>query len=202
MKNFNFIIPVSENNQLLSLLFIRIDKSIDKTHESTLDFLTTLSQILVTAIDNRRLQGIQLEKKLIEKDLELAVQVQHALIPKNLPVHGKITASARYIPHKSIGGDYYDFIELDDEVSIVCIADVSGKGIPAAIIMAVFQATFRTLVAEKRTLKEIVSALNSTVFRNAEGERFVSFFVAQINGKNKTMQYINAGHNPPIFFFI
>jgi sigma-B regulation protein RsbU (phosphoserine phosphatase) len=107
--------------------------------------------------------------------------------------------SGRYIPRHAIGGDYYDFIPLGDEEYIICIGDVSGKGISAAMLMANFQATIRTLFKYQRfEMSFLMEELNKLVMKSAKGEKFITFFLAHYNAYTRKMTYVNAGHNHPI----
>ncbi len=102
------------------------------------------------------------------------------------------------MPHDSVGGDYYDFIRLESGEYLFCVADVSGKGVPAALIMSNFQATLHTMVRQTSDLEAIVNELNYQVYQNAKGSHFITFFVGIINIDNCDFTYINAGHNPPL----
>ncbi|MDF2456891.1 MAG: hypothetical protein K0R51_2884 [Cytophagaceae bacterium] len=110
--------------------------------------------------------------------------------------HLKIFAS--YYPNKIVGGDYYDYIPLDEDRFYVCIADVSGKGIPAALLMSNFQACLRTLVLYTSDLKDIIKRLNEQVFNHTKGEKFITVFLAYIDLKERVIRCVNAGHNPPL----
>ncbi|NJK96919.1 MAG: serine/threonine-protein phosphatase [Bacteroidales bacterium] len=101
-----------------------------------------------------------------------------------------------------VGGDYYDVIKLDEEEVGFCIADVSGKGISAALLMSNFQATFRALFTKNVPLKFLIERLNERVLSNAKGEKFITFFIGRYNNKTRELEYINAGHNPPLLYLI
>ncbi|HET7818320.1 MAG TPA: PP2C family protein-serine/threonine phosphatase, partial [Bacteroidia bacterium] len=100
--------------------------------------------------------------------------------------------------HQQIGGDYYDFIRINDEEVALCMADVSGKGVSAALLMSNFQANLRILLHRSESLTELVKELNQKVNDTAQGERFITFFVAKYNTTTKVFTYVNAGHNPPL----
>ena len=104
------------------------------------------------------------------------------------------------IPHSEVGGDYYDCVKLSDNITGFCIADVSGKGISAAILMSNFQASFRALFTYDIPLVTLIKKLNSIIVANAAGEKFITFFVARYDQKNKELEYVNAAHNPPVFY--
>ncbi len=107
---------------------------------------------------------------------------------------------ASYLPHDHIGGDYYDYIPINKNQFLICVADVSGKGIPAALMMSNFQASLRTLLRQTPNLTDIIEALNFQVLENTKGEKFITFFAAIYDIRLKTMVYVNSGHNPPILW--
>jgi phosphoserine phosphatase RsbU/P len=196
---FQVAIPVAHKNTLLAFVFIggaKDDKDIEYLRANT-KFIQALSNIIIVAIENKKLARRQLKQEAFRKELEIARHVQQFLFPKNLPNNENLRVEASYLPHQSIGGDYYDFIEIDPDNFLLCIADVSGKGIPAALLMSNFQASLRTLVRQTINLREIVHELNYHILQNANGENFITFFVAIYNKKSKTMRYVNAGHNQP-----
>jgi sigma-B regulation protein RsbU (phosphoserine phosphatase) len=165
---------------------------------SHFSFTQTLANIIAVAIENQRLVKQNIIKERISKDLEVASEMQKLLFPSELPSNRKMDLSARYIPRHAIGGDYYDFIPLGDEEYIICIADVSGKGISAALLMANFQATIRTLFKYQRfEMTFLMEELNKKVMKSTKGEKFITFFIAHYNAHTRKMKYVNAGHNQP-----
>jgi sigma-B regulation protein RsbU (phosphoserine phosphatase) len=102
------------------------------------------------------------------------------------------------LPHQDVGGDYYDYIKVNEQQFVLCIADVSGKGVPAALLMSNFQATLRTMLRRTTDLEQIVRELNYQTERNARGENFITFFVCLVDHYLAEMTYVNAGHNPPL----
>lgn len=190
---FEWVIPVSHKENALAFLFA----SPRKNTQLDTDFIRTLTNILIVAIENKKLTQKQLEQEALRKELEIAAKVQQRLCPKQLPNNEKLQIAAYYAPHSTVGGDYYDYIPLGKDKFLFCIADVSGKGIAAAMIMANFQASLRTLVRQTENLKEIVTELNYLVMQNTQGENFITFFVAIYDHQSHQLRYINAGHNPP-----
>lgn len=202
LNNFDVIIPVFHKEKALAYLFIAGVLGKKKDNQETfgnLNFIQTLTNIIVVAIENKRLANESMKQQRIKQELEVASQMQRLLFPSNLPSNGTIDISAKYLSHHKVSGDYYDYIRLNDDEFIVCIADVSGKGISAAMLMANFQATVRTLYNFQRLdLEELVTMLNAKVFTSANGEKFVTFFIAEYNSKTRKLKYVNAGHNWPI----
>lgn len=199
-NEFDTVIPVSHKNQMLALVFLDgLQKEIEGQHaEIGTTFIQALSNIIIVAIENKKLARRQLAQEAMRKEMEIARQVQQFLFPKQLPQHEGLQVEASYMPHHSVGGDYYDFIKLTASHFLLCIADVSGKGVPAAILMSNFQAALRTIVRQTMDLSEIISELNYQVMQSANGENFITFFVAIYNQEQKQLHYVNAGHIPPI----
>jgi len=124
--------------------------------------------------------------------------MQAMLLPRTLPNNENIEVSAKYIPHHLIGGDYYDLIKLNEEEFLFCIADVSGKGVPAAILMSNFQASLRALASRTKSLTELVTELNKNIINSANKEKFITSFIGKYNCTTRILNFINAGHNPPL----
>lgn len=167
-----------------------------------LRFIQTLSNIIIVAIENIRLYNESLRQVAIKREMELASRMQTMLIPSHskLPWNDRIHFKAFYHPHLDVGGDYYDVIELSKDELGFCIADVSGKGISAAILMSNFQANLRALFIQGVDLSTLVTLLNERVLNSANGEKFITLFIARFNFMTHQLEYINAGHNPPLLF--
>lgn len=194
-------IPVYHNNKLLAYALIgNIQGSEDFSKREVLPFIHTITNIIVVAIENKRLTKESIAQAALRKELELAAEVQEMLIPSSLASHERMQVDAFYLPHQQVGGDYYDFIKVNEDEFILCMADVSGKGMAAALLMANFQANMHALVNRNASLSDVVHELNHCVNKIAKGEKFVTFFIAQINLTHNIVNYINAGHNPPLFF--
>jgi sigma-B regulation protein RsbU (phosphoserine phosphatase) len=120
------------------------------------------------------------------------------LIPHSLPKTGSVEVGATYLPNQNIGGDYFDFIRLSEHEFIWCIADVSGKGISAALLMANLQASLRAWASVEDDLSKVITKLNQILISNTNGERFITLFLGRYHEVTHELTYVNAGHNPPI----
>lgn len=198
-NEFDILIPVAHKSKALACIFVGGLQE-DSNEKTDLSFLQTFANIILVAIENKKLARKELQQEVFRKELEIARGVQAMLFPKELPFNDKLKIKASYFPHISIGGDYYDYLPLNENSFLICIADVSGKGIPAALLMSNFQASLRTLIRQTTDtdLKEIICELNYIIRNNAKGERFITFFTAIVNTREKIIQYINAGHNAPV----
>jgi sigma-B regulation protein RsbU (phosphoserine phosphatase) len=201
-REFDLIIPVAHKSHTLALAFVGGLDSLGATQENEdgIRFIQALSNIIIVAIENKKLARKQLAQEALRKELEIASDVQQFLFPEKLPNTPNLKIEASYLPHDRVGGDYYDYIPINQNQFLICVADVSGKGIPAALMMSNFQASLRTLVRLTPNLVDIIEALNYQVLENTKGEKFITFFAAIYDIRLKTMVYVNAGHNPPILW--
>lgn len=198
---FDIIIPVAHKDKTLALVFVGgLDRKDVYAHDDGIKFIQALSNIIIVAIENKKLARKQLEQEAFRKELEIASDVQQFLFPEKLPNTPLLKVEASYLPHDHIGGDYYDYIPINKNQFLICVADVSGKGIPAALMMSNFQASLRTLLRQTPNLTDIIEALNFQVLENTKGEKFITFFAAIYDIRLKTMVYVNSGHNPPILW--
>ena len=102
------------------------------------------------------------------------------------------------VPARSIGGDYYDFIQVGDQRIGIALADVSGKGVAAALIMSVVQASLRIIASDGDiSLPRLAARMNEFLYRTTPGNKYATFFYAQVDGDRRQLRYVNAGHNPP-----
>jgi len=168
--------------------------------ENDLQFIQTLVNSIIVALQNKKLFRQRLETERLQREIELASEVQNMLIPVKLHKDAAIEIGAKYLPHQNIGGDYFDFMRLNDEELIWCIADVSGKGISAALLMANFQASLRAWATVDDDLVSIIDRLNNIVIKNTRGEKFITLFLAKYNQTTRKLKYVNAGHNPSILY--
>ncbi len=198
LDQFDFAIPVRHKNQPIACAFLGGMEENESTYDK-IQVITAITNFIAVALENKRLFRAKLEQELIQKEFQLATEIQEMLLPKNLPNKKNFELSKIYRQHSQVGGDYYDYFPLDDNRFAFCIADVAGKGISAALLMANFQAVLRGLIFQKSTLKELVFTLNHSIFQVTKGERFITFFIGIIDLAQSKLTYVNAGHIPPIF---
>ena len=198
---FDVVVPVYHKSRPLAYLLLgdfdgeKIEVSPIIKH---LTFIQTLTNVIVVAIENKRLFKENMRQIAIKKEMEVASEMQAMLFPRELPNNEEIEVAAKYIPHHLIGGDYYDFIELNEDEIAFCIADISGKGVPAALLMSNFQASLRALIKRDSELTELIEDLNANVLENANREKFITIFFGVFNRSTRILKFINAGHNPPL----
>jgi sigma-B regulation protein RsbU (phosphoserine phosphatase) len=196
-REFDVVIPVRHKEEAIAFVFIG-GFSDDEDMYSKVQFITTITNVIAVAIENKRLFKRQLEQERLKREMELASTMQRMLIPEKMPHKDCYELASIYQPHLGVGGDYFDFIEFDDGKIVFCVGDISGKGVAAALLMANFQANFHTLINKRTDLDEFIRALNTSVNLITQGERFITFFIAEYDMVTCQLKYVNAGHNPPV----
>ncbi|CAN5830942.1 hypothetical protein BH24BAC1_BH24BAC1_16480 [soil metagenome] len=197
---FETVIPVIHNSSVLAYVLVG-NVHPYYTSLGALSFIQTVSNILIVAMINRRLARLRLAQESMRKEIEIAREVQTMLFPKSLPNDRSIAIHASYVPHSSIGGDYYDCIEINQNQLLFCVADVSGKGVPASLLMSNFQAGLRTILRQTNDLEKVVTELNHLIYCNAIAEKFITCFVGIYDRQTRELHYVNAGHNAPVLLY-
>lgn len=197
ISEFDLVIPVRHKDEPIAYVFIG-GFSDDEDMYSKVQFITTITNVIAVAIENKRLFRRQLEQERLKREVELASDIQRMLIPKELPKTREYSIESIYKPQLGVGGDYFDFLTFDDGKIVFCVGDISGKGLAAALLMANFQAIFHTLVNKRDDLITFIRDLNDAVNRITAGERFITFFIGEFDTHSRQLQYISAGHNPPV----
>jgi sigma-B regulation protein RsbU (phosphoserine phosphatase) len=194
---FDLIIPVLHKDVPIAYSLLGGFSDEDDVYNKV-QFVTTITNVIAVAIENKRMFKNQLQQEIVNREVELAAEIQRTLVPRRLPAGKNYQLSSIYRPHFAVGGDYYDVVEFADNKLAFCIADITGKGVAAALLMANFQANFRALVTRQPSLEELVREMNAAVFNVTEGDRFITLFIAKYDVNTHTLHYINAGHTPPI----
>lgn len=198
LSKYEYFVPVFHNQELLAFVLIGNFDTNQNLLSSDLNFIQTLINVIVVALENKKLLKERVGRERLQRDMELAVEVQGMLIPRQLPKSGAVKAGATYLPNENIGGDYFDFIKLGSHEYLWCIADASGKGVSAALLMANLQASLRAWASVEKNLISLTQRLNEIIFSNTNGERFVTLFLGLYNEQSRELQYVNAGHNPSV----
>lgn len=197
-NHIQFVIPLNSDQQLRGIVLCSGVSNFESPYDTeALALIQTLVSLMAMAIENHRLLSYRILQEAMRKEIEIARQVQQMLFPRQLPDNDFLKIYTTYLPHMDVSGDYYDFIDLGNKNFAVCVADVSGKGMSAALLMSNFQACLRTLMLEKRALSEVVSTINTLICQNSNLERFITSFIAVYDSETQMLSYVNSGHNPP-----
>ncbi|TFG90984.1 MAG: GAF domain-containing protein [Candidatus Atribacteria bacterium] len=172
----------------------RDDKVFTDEDKRLLSIIATQS---AQVIENARLHEEEKVLAHIREEMKTAFKIQTGLLPKEIPVLNGYELAGKSIPAKDVGGDYFDFIKLDDGRIAACLGDVSGKGMPAALLMSNLQATFRGQDLANHPPRELMSRSNELLFRSTDPDKFATFFFGILDTEKHEFHYCNAGHNYP-----
>lgn len=173
------------------------------THSATfnsehLDILTTLASVASIRVENASLLDERINRERMERELELATEIQQRFQPSGPPVIDGYEFQGISFSCYEIGGDYYDFIPRSDGSMLIALGDVSGKGTAAALLMSSLHAAIHGQVAAKTPLADAIVSVNQYLAENTPANRFVTLFAAELDPLSGILRYINAGHNPPL----
>ncbi len=196
-QGFALIIPLRLKEETRGVMMLGEKIGDTEFTPSDIEFLTTLGNQAMTTLENARLFKETLEKQRMEDDLRIAKNMQQRLLPSTIEQPEGYEIKGINIPSREVGGDYYDVIQIDKHSYGIVIADVSGKGAGAALLMSNLQAGLRALVGGDLGLAAIISRLNRLIYDNTDLEKYITFFYGILNTKTHTFTFCNAGHNPP-----
>ncbi|MEN8223475.1 MAG: GAF domain-containing SpoIIE family protein phosphatase [Acidobacteriota bacterium] len=190
-------VPLLCKNKMIGLISV-FNKTIESGfNENDQRLLSIISSQSSQVIENARLLKEEQELIKVQQELQLAYEIQMNLLPDKSPEVDGYEIYGRSIPAKEVGGDYYDFIEAGNSKLAFCLGDISGKGMPAALLMSNLQASVRGQTLEKSNVKTCMEKINSMLFHNTPPEKFSTFFYGILDSKNHKITYSNAGHNYP-----
>jgi sigma-B regulation protein RsbU (phosphoserine phosphatase) len=192
-------VPLSVNeNDVFGLVYADSPTNEATFSEEHLNILTTLASVASIRVENARLLEERFERERMERELELATEIQQRFQPSAPPIVDGYDFQGVSFSCYEIGGDYYDFIRLHNGRMLIALGDVSGKGTAAALLMSSLHAAIHGQVAARSPLPEIVRSVNEYLSENTPANRFVTLFIAELNPLDGSLKYINAGHNPPL----
>ncbi|MGH7730105.1 MAG: GAF domain-containing SpoIIE family protein phosphatase [Candidatus Eiseniibacteriota bacterium] len=189
--------PLRIGSRIIGVFNLENDR-VDAYHEGHLELVTALAAQAAVAVERARLTRELLDRRRLEKELAIAREIQASFLPKAPPVVPGFQIAGTTIAHDEVGGDYYDFIPISDTRLGIAIADVSGKGIPAALIMAGFRMSLLAEVRNEFAIRAVMRKVNSLLHESTASGKFVTVFYGVLDHKNRALIFSNAGHNPPI----
>jgi len=191
-------VPLWNNREIIGVIYADRIHQLEQFTENNLKLLTLLANLAAIKIENAKTYEDSLKLEQMKKELSLASQIQIDFLPKENPQSKNFEITGYNIPCHQVGGDYYDFVPIDGERLGITIADVSGKGVSASLLMASLRAALQSEVHREYDLNKMVSKLNNFVHRSSGSNKFITFFFCELDKKACTLKYINAGHNPPM----
>jgi serine phosphatase RsbU (regulator of sigma subunit) len=191
-------VPMYNNREITGLIYVDRISLKKRFRNEDLLILTLLANMAAVKIENALAQQKRIEGEISRKQLELARNFQRKFLPITNPVCEKFEMAGKNVPCYEVGGDYYDFIDIDEDRMAVTIADVSGKGFPAAIHMSGLRQSLHAQVSPSHNLKELIEKVNDLIHGTTESNTYITFFYGELNKNSGEFFYINAGHFPPI----
>ncbi len=201
LKNsISVISPMKVQGKKRGVLIVGKRMNEESFNSDNLIFIEAIGNTAMAAIENERLFREEIEKKRLENELNIALEIQKNLLPKEAPKIRNFDIYGITIPTHHVGGDYFDYIKIDENLLLLTVADVSGKGIPASLIMANTQAALRVLARNNLPPVAIAQQINYLLYENTAPDKFVTCFFGILNHAKSEFTYLNAGHNPPYLF--
>ncbi len=194
------LIGLKFQNEKIGLVGVGARANGEKYSSSDYNFLRSLGNLALLSVQKTYLLEERIEKERLEEELNIAKSIQQGLLPDPIPQTDKLDIAATNISSQQVGGDYYDILETPDKNLLFAIADVTGKGIPAALLMANLQAMLHLLLPIDITLADASGRVNEIIYENTPSDKFITFFWGLFNPDNSVFRYVNAGHNPPLLF--
>lgn len=198
----NFVINSVIDHQDIKIEFFLLEK---ESRRGTVPFDATdklladaITKQVAAALQNDYLLHQLIDKQKIEKELELASEIQKIIIPTKLPEIEGYKMAGINIPSKEVGGDYYDVIQLKDGRFALVVADVTGKGFPAALLVSTLNAALSAYIDLEIPITELAAKLNSIIYKSSTRDKFITFFIAILSPESGQLEILNAGHNPSL----
>jgi len=193
---FALAVPIAAGERASGLLLVGERPGGRSYGEEEIDFAAALARQAQAALEGARLHRVRLEKERQDRELQIARQIQQSLFPRALPTVAGFELAALSRSCQEVGGDYYDFIPLEGGRLAIVIADVSGKGTPASIMMASVHASLQAMAGTAHPTR-MLQRLNRFLYENTQTSRYVTLFYGELDPGRRSLEYVNAGHVPP-----
>lgn len=191
-------VPLQTESQVIGILYVDTPNYTHPFDAEGLSLLTVFANIAAIRIEHARLVEVEHTERVMMHDLEQAADIQRGLFPQAPPQLPGLELSGRSSPCRSVGGDYFDYVPMTDGRILVVVADVSGKGLAASLLMSSLQARVHALCELQTDVAKLVSRLNHSIKANTPDNKFITGFFAAIDPQTGEMEFTNAGHNPPV----
>lgn len=190
-------VPLQTKGTVIGLIYVDTQEFVRTFSAGDLEMLTMLANIAAIRIENARLDQVEQQERLLQKELDQAADIQRNLLPKSAPAVAGLDLAGMSVPCRSVGGDYFDYLKLPGGKLVIICGDVAGKGMAAALLMSSLQARVQLLCEDTDDVGLLVTRLNRSVAATCPGNRFITFFLCIYDPASRDLWYCNAGHNPP-----
>jgi sigma-B regulation protein RsbU (phosphoserine phosphatase) len=191
-------VPLQTKDRIIGLTYVDSPFVLREFTKDDLNLLTVMASICAVRIENARLAVVEEGERIMRRDLAQAADIQGGMLPSKAPIVEGTDLAGFNVPCRTVGGDYYDFFPYSDGRLGLTLGDVSGKGMPASLMMMALHARVQVLAEDPGNLAAFMSRLNKTTCANCPSNRFITFFFCVLDTKTGALSFANAGHNPPI----
>jgi serine phosphatase RsbU (regulator of sigma subunit)/pSer/pThr/pTyr-binding forkhead associated (FHA) protein len=191
-------VPLQTREQIIGLIYVDSPSLLREFTKDDLNLLTVMANVAAIRIEHTRFAEVEQARQLLARDLDQAAEIQRSFLPGVAPVVRGLDLAGHNAPCRTVGGDYYDFFPYEQRRVAMVLGDVSGKGMPASLLMMGLQARVQVLIDEPKNLAEVMTKLNRITSLNCPANRFISLFFCILDGETGELTFCNAGHNPPL----
>jgi serine phosphatase RsbU (regulator of sigma subunit) len=191
-------VPLQTREKIIGIIYVDSPSLLREFTKDDLNLLTVMANVAAIRIEHTRFAEIEQARQLLARDLEQAAEIQQGFLPAVAPVVRGLDVAGHNAPCRTVGGDYYDFFPYGSSRVAMVLGDVSGKGMPASLLMMGLQARVQVLIDEPKSLAEVMTRLNRITSANCPSNRFISLFFCILDGDTGDLTFCNAGHNPPV----
>ena len=191
-------VPLQTEERVIGLIYLDSPHFVHPFTPEDMNLLTVMASVAASRVEHARLIEVEQAERMMARDLGQAAEIQRGLLPTSAPRVPGLDLAGFNLPCRTVGGDYYDYLPFADGRVALLVADVSGKGMPAALLMSSLQARVQILFDPPDNLAALVTKLNRIICQTCPGNRFITFFIGVIDPATGEMTYCNAGHNPPV----
>ena len=191
-------VPLQARDQIIGIIYVDSPQLLRQFTKEDLDLLTVMANVAAIRIEQTRYAEVEQARQLLARDLEQAAEIQQRFLPAVAPPVRGLDLAGHNAPCRTVGGDYYDFFPYEGSRVAMVLGDVSGKGMPASLLMMGLQARVQVLIEEPKSLAEVMTRLNRITSASCPSNRFISLFFCILDGETGEVSYCNAGHNPPV----
>jgi len=191
-------VPLQAKDRIIGLIYVDSPFVLREFTKDDLNLLTVMASICAVRIENARLALVEEAERIMKRDLSQAAEIQGRMLPAEAPLVPGTDLAGFNVPCRTVGGDYYDFFPYADGRLGLTLGDVSGKGMPASLMMMALHARVQVLAEDPGNLDAFMTRLNKTTCANCPSNRFITFFFCVLDPATGDLAFANAGHNPPI----
>jgi serine phosphatase RsbU (regulator of sigma subunit) len=191
-------VPLQTRDRIIGLIYVDSPSLQREFTKDDLNLLTVMANVAAIRIEQARFAEVEQSRQLMARDLEQAAEIQQRYLPSVAPSVRGLDLAGHNAPCRTVGGDYFDFFPYGESRVAMVLGDVSGKGMPASLLMMGLQARVQVMIEEPQSLAEVMTRLNRITCANCPSNRFITLFFCILDGDTGELTYCNAGHNPPV----